>query len=395
MTDWCFKTIRNLFKARGMPLGHFNINIVKICQQIVSEIQAQKAADAEKSVQQHRDNSDDSTLTTLTNTPILSDMDIPLVRPESRGSDCSDNLRLDGSTSTSHRSRKRQALQTTMMDKQTTTTKVALLAASPSQNTKTPLNLPTQADASIIRGSATCNSPYQTKQVEAAAVQPQGCPITERGRDSRLSAHPAENQQRSAAERPRRMAIAEQEFDQLRLGSLTQAPESSNTTKTVLENLHRQPEFKQNFEQLQLLKDPTQDSGNGSPAPTPYYKADKVFKWKVLERPGYELSPEVSSAAGGIQVRKVRGRQQDPQQPEVPGVHQTEAAQHAAAHQRPVKAQGRPAQHQEAVIIPDYSDGDVKMEDAGQSTAQPGTCLDPSTVRRLQDSGLLGRSRRR
>lgn len=377
-----------------MPLGHFNINIVKSCQQTVSQIQAQKAADAEKSAQQHRDHSDDSTLTTLTNTPILSDMDIPLVRSESRGSDCSDNLRFDGSTSTSRRSRKRQALQTTMTDKQTATIKVDLSAASPSQSTKAPLSLPSQVDASITRGFATCNSPYQIKQDEAAAVQPQGCPITERGRDSKLSAHPAENQQQSTAERPRRMAIAEQEFDQLRLGSLTQASESSNTKKSILENLDRQPKSEQNFEQLQLLKDPTQDSGNGSPAPVPYYKADKVFKWKVLERPGYELLPEVSSAAGGIQVRKVRGRQRDPQQPQMTGFHSAEEAQHASP-QRPIKAQGQPFQHQEAVIIPDDSDGDVKMEDAGQSTAQPGTCLDPSTVRRLQDSGLLGRSRRR
>lgn len=377
-----------------MPLGHFSIGIINSCQQTVSKIQAQKTT-AAGSVQQYTEYSDDSTLTTLTNTPVLSDLDIPAPKTPSQGSELSDALRYDGSTSTP-RSRKRHVLQTTRMQNQATALKLALSAASPSRNTKTLPGLSTEADTSIIQRLATRHSPCQTKPDEMAVVPAQGCSILEGG-DSNIPAHVAETEQQGTAERlkrPRRMAIAEQEFDELRLRPLAQGFESSNTTKSSFSNLGQGPESEQNFEKLQHLKDPTQDSGNGTPATVPYYKAERVFKWKILERPGYVQTPKASRAATGSQERKARGRQ-DCQRPSVTGALQAQTARQSPALQHTSTAQGRPAQHQEAVLIPDDSDGDVDMEDVGQSTAQPETQLDPSTVRRLRDSGLLGRARRR
>lgn len=373
------KTNSNLFRPRGMPLGHFSMSIVSSCQQTVSEIQAQESTAARKSLQQHTEYSDDSTLTTLTNTPVLSDMEITAPKTPSQGSELSDALRYDGSTSTPRRSRKRQALQTTRMRNQATALKLALSAASPSRSTKTTPELPSSGTASVL---------LPVKQDEMKVAPAQVFSALKREGDSKAPAHVAANEQQSTAERlkrPRRMAmaIAEQEFDELRLRPLAQGSGSTTTMKAVLSSLGQRLESEQNFEQLRHLKDPTRESGNDAPAPAPYYKAEREFKWKILERPGYERTPKASRAATGSQERKATGRQ-DCQRPPVTG-----------SPQRPSRAQGQLAQPQEAVLVPDDSDGDVKMEGVGQSMAQPQTHLDPSTVRRLRDSGLLGRSRRR
>lgn len=381
-----------------MPLGHFSIVIVNSCQQTVSKIQAENATAARKSLQQYTEYSDDSSLTTLTSTPVLSDMEIPAPKTPPQGSELSDNLRYDGSTSTPRKSKKLQALQTTRMKNQATALKLALSAASPSQNTKTLPELSNKADASITQRLATGHSPCQMKQDEVALAPAQEGSVLEGEGDPKVPAHVAENEQRSTAERlkrPRRMAIAEEEFEQLRLRPLAQGSESSNTMKPVLSNLDQGLKSEQNFEKLQHLKDPTQESGDGPPAPVPYYKAERVFKWKILERPGYEHAPKASRAAAtGSQERKARGRQDCQRQP-VTGADQSQTARQSPAIQHTSTFQGPPAQHQEAVLIPDDSDGDVEKEEVGQSAAQPETHLDPSTVARLRDSGLLGRPRRR
>lgn len=356
------QTNSNLFRPRGMPLGHFSISIVNSCQQTVSKIQAQKATAIRKSPQQYTEYSDDSTLTTLTNTPVLSDMELPAPKTPSQGSELSAALKYDGSTSTPRRSKKRQALQTTRMKNQATALKLALSAASPSRNSKTLSDLSTKADASIIQRQATGHSPCQMKQNEMAVAPAQGCSVLEAEGDSKMPTHVAENKQQSTAERlkrPRRMAIAEQEFDESRLRPLAQGSECSNTMKSILSNLGQESESEQNLEQLKNLKDPTQDSGNGKPAPAPYYKAEREFKWKILERPGYEQTTKASRAATGSQERKVRDRQ-DCQRPPATGALQAQTARQSPAPQCTSTVQGRPAQHQEAVLIPDDSDGDVE-----------------------------------
>lgn len=189
------------------------------------------------------------------------------------------------------------------------------------------------------------------------------------------------------------MAIAEQEFDELRLRSLTQDFESSNKTKIVLENLGQRTGSEQNPEGQQHLKDPTQDSGSGTPVPVPYYKAEREFKWKILERPGYERESRASPVTGS-QGRKARDGQ-DCQRPPVTGADQSQTAKLPLAPQLPSRFQGQAAQPREAVLIPDDSDGDVEMYDADQSASQSETRLDSSTVCRLRDPRLLGRSRRR
>lgn len=189
------------------------------------------------------------------------------------------------------------------------------------------------------------------------------------------------------------MAIAEQDFDQLRLRPLSQGSESSNKVKSILENLDEGRKSKQKSGQHQHLKDPTQESGNGTTAPVPYYKAERVFKWKILERPGYERTPKAPRATGS-QERRPNGTQ-DCQRLPVTGAHQSPTDKQSSAPQRPSGAQGQAAQPREAILVPDDSDGDVKTEDAGQSTTRSETHLDSSTIRRLRDSGLLGRSRRR
>lgn len=189
------------------------------------------------------------------------------------------------------------------------------------------------------------------------------------------------------------MAIAQQDFDEFRLGPLTQGFESSNALKSVLDNHGQGAGFEQDSENQQPLKDPTQESGNGTPVPTPYYKAAQAFKWKILERPGYGRTPKASHAAES-QERKVLGGQDCPRPP-MTGADQSQTAIKPPAPQRPYRDQGQAAQSQEAVLIPDDSDGDVKMDDADQSTGQPETRLDSSTLRRLEDSGILDRSRRR
>lgn len=367
-----------------MPLGHFSISIVNSCQQTVARIQAQKAAAVKESLQQYNEYSDDSPLTTLTNTPVLSDMELPAAKSPLRGSGLSDTPRYDGSTSTPRKSRNLHVWQTPRKVKQATPIKLALSAASPSRKTKGSCDLSTKANSSVVHGLATATSPTQRYTAQDG-----------RG-GSKVPALVAANEQRIAPDRfdrPRRMAIAESEFDQLHLRPLSQGSESSNTVKSILDNLDQGLKDKQTSGQHQHLKDPTQESGNGTIVPVPYYKAERVFKWKILERPGYEGTPKASRATGS-QERKSNNAK-DCQRPPVTGAQQSPAAKQSPAPQRPSKAQGQAAQPREAILIPDDSDGDVKSEDAAQSTPRPETHLDSSTIRRLRDSGLLGRSRRR
>lgn len=367
-----------------MPLGHFSISIVNSCQQTVSRIRAQKAAAVKESLQQYAEYSDDSTLTTLTNTPVLSDMELPAAKSPLRGSGLSDTPRYDGSTSTPRKSANLHAWQTPKKAKQATPIRLALSAASPSRNTKGSRDLSTKANGSVVHGLATATSPTQ----EYATQDGRG--------GSKVPALVAANEQRSAPDRvnrPRRMAIAEQEFDQLRLRPLSQGSESSNTVKSILDNLDQGLKAKQKSGQHQHLKDPTQESVNGTIAPVPYYKAERVFKWKILERPGYEGTPKATRTAGS-QERKSHGAQ-DCQPLPATDAQQSRTAKQSPAPRRSSRVQGKAAQPREAILVPDDSDGDVKSEDVGQSTTQPETHLDPSTVRRLRDSGLLGRSRRR
>lgn len=354
----------------------------------MSQIQAQRVEAARKSIQQYAEYSDDSSLTTLSNTPVLSDRELPTMKSPSQGSELSATLKYDGSTSNPRKSRKRQAFRTIRKKTLSTDVEFGLSAASPSGYTKAASDLSAKGGASIIHGLAIGGSSYNLKHDEIGSTQTQGCSSQDGRRGLSVSVLAAEKEQRSPAEkvdRPRRMAITEQEFDQRRFEPLNKGSESSNITKSVLNSLD------QYSERHQHLKDPTQESGNGMPVP--YYKADRAFKWRVLERPGYEQTPKASRVAGS-QERKPRGRQ-DCQRPPVTGASEAETAKQPPVAQRPNRVQGQSSQTREAVLILDDSDGDVKMEEAGQSPSQPETHLDPSTVRRLQASGLLGRSRRR
>ena len=186
------------------------------------------------------------------------------------------------------------------------------------------------------------------------------------------------------------MAISEQKFDELRLRPMTQVSRSSNTAEPALDSFGQGPKFEP---QQQQPKNARQELGSGTTAPVPYYNAERVFKWKVLGKPGYKRTPK-ATGAGGTQERKARGRR-DRQQPQVARAHQAHTGQQPPVQERASRDQGQPARDQEPVSIPDDSDEDVKMDGLGQTTTQAETQLDPSTVRRLRDSGLLGRSRRR
>lgn len=382
----------NLFKPRGMPLGHFNITIVNNCQHALSQIQAQRVTAVRKSFQQYTDYSDDSSLTTLTKTPDLSDREVSVPKSPSRASELSDTPKFDGSTSTGRRPRKRRRLQATGTGKSSAAINCNLTTISPFQNGQAPSKPSVDSGSSIIRRLPTENSPYQPKQDEVAAGPTQGCAALDAGMHSKESAHAAESDQPCRAEkveRPRRMAISEQEFDELRFRPMTQVPRSSDNAKAGLNNLGQGPKS----EPQQQLKHSRQEPGSSTSTPVPYYKAERVFKWKVLERPGYDPTPK-ASGADGSQEFKTRGRR-DRQKPQVTDAHQPQTGQLPHVQQRAGRDQQQSAQIQEPVLIPDDSDEDVKMEEPGQTTVQPETRLDPSTIRRLRDSGLLGRSRRR
>lgn len=192
-----------------MPLGHFSISIVNSCQQALSQMRAQRATAVRKSFQQYTEYSDDSSLTTLTKTPELSDRELSVPKSPSRGSELSDTPKYDGSTSTPRKSRKRRDLQATGAGGQSAAIKCTLTTISPSENSQVTPDLSTTSDASIIQRLATGYSPYQLKQDEVSVGSAQGRAVLEVGRHPKVSAHAVESEERSTAEkveRPRRVS---------------------------------------------------------------------------------------------------------------------------------------------------------------------------------------------
>jgi hypothetical protein len=387
------QTNSRLFRPRGMPLGHFSGSIVNNCQQAVSLIRAHETTAGQKSSQQHTEYSDDSTLTTLTNTPVLSDVELAAPNTPSRGSELSDTPNYDGSSSTPRKLGARGALQAARPGELSTVVKNTLTTMSPSQKIRESPRLSSKGRASVIQRLAT-GSP--ASQLDDAAVElAQGRSGLDGRRDSKLSAHVAEHEQPSTAERvnrPRRMAIAQQRADEWRLRPLTEGLESSNTTNSALDKLGQELGFLIPEPQQQLRGSP-QNPGSGKSAAAPYYQPGRVFKWKALERPAQERTHNASGAAGS-QERGDWGRQVC-LPPQMLGANQAQTAQQSPAQRRPARARRPAARHENAVFISVDSDGDVKMEEPAQSPPQPETHLDPITVRRLRDSGLLGRSRHR
>lgn len=350
-----------LFRPRGMPLGHFSVSIVKCCQQAVSLIRAQEATADKKSSEQHIEYSDDSTLTTLTSTPVLSDVEIAAPNTPSHGSELSDTPNYDGSSSTPRKLRTVRALQAARPGEQSTVVRHALTTISPTQKVRASTGLSSKGRASVIQRLAT-GSPLS--QLDYVAVESaQGNSGLDGRGDSKFSAHVTEHEQRSIAERvnrPRRMAIAGQRADEWRLRPLTQGFESSNKTNSALDKLGRELGFLKP-EPQQRSTDSPKKPGNGTSAAVPYYKPGRVFKWKVLERPAHEWTRNTSGAAGS-QERKDCGRQVC-LPPQMLAANQAPTAQQSPAQKRPTRARRPAARHEDAVFISVDSDGDVKMEE--------------------------------
>lgn len=339
-----------------MPLGHFSVSIVNNCQQTVSLVEAQDAIAEKNSLQQCTEFSDDSTLTTLTNTPVLSDVEL---------AELSDTPKYDGSSSTPRRPRTRRVFRAASRDEKSTVVKLPVTTIPSSQNIRTSSELSTNSSASVIQGLVTGSSPYHLDDVAVQSAQ--GHAGWDGRRDSKSFAHVAQGKQGSTSEmvnRPRRMAIAKQKGDEWLLRPLNQGFESENTRRSDLDKFGQELGFLKP-EPQQQLRDSPQKSGNGTPTAVPYYQAGRVFKWKVLERPGHKQRNEDSGTAGS-QEPKARDRQiYLPLQ--MLGVNKAQASQQHAAEERPSRTPRPSVLNQDAIFVSVDSDGDIKMEGPAQS----------------------------
>ncbi|KAL1879764.1 hypothetical protein Daus18300_001601 [Diaporthe australafricana] len=411
-----------LFKARGMPLGHFTTVIVDKCRPAVPHVQVQMARVVREPAQQCSEDSDDSTLTTLTKTPSLSDVEQAELKVSSQAPEFPEGSKYDGSSLSHHSPEDHQMLHVASEGQQASATKLASSAIPPSRGIRAPLDGSTKVDASIVQGLVMGDSSYQLYENEIEVAPAQGQDLANGGRILRISAYETQYEQRITVERPRRMAIAEQVVDERtrRLRLLDQASnnpfrpafDNAGTSaskaltdhsrtmraaeKTTSGNIGQGPQH----EQEQQREGTSQGSGDGSPSKTPYHKAGKTFKWKALETPGYKRTRRATNA-GGTREQQARNRQdhqqlqqpQSAQQPQMPPQPQT--AQQLPAKRLSSRAQRQVPSSNEAVLIQDDSDEDLAAQESVPGAAQLQTHLDPSTVRRLQDSGLLGKTRRR
>lgn len=371
-----------------MPLGYFSVSIVNSCQQAISLDEAQEAITEKKSPQQCTEFSDDSTLTTLTNTPVLSDVELASPNTPSRGSELSDTPKYDGSGSTSRRPRTRRDLQAASREDRATAVKLPVTTTSSSQNARTSSKLSTNSSASVTQRLATGSSPYQLDDVSVQSAQ--GYADWDGGRDSESFAHVAQGEQGSTSEavnRPRRLAIAEQNGDVCLFRPMNQGFESRNTTTSDLDKLGQELGFLKPAPQQQL-RDSPQKSGNGTPTTVPYYQPGQVFKWKVLERPGQKKTNEGSGAAGS-QERKAWDRQIC-LPPRMLDANEAQAAQQPATKQRSARTPRPPIRIRDAVFISVDSDGDIKMEEPAQSPIQPDPLLEPVNSPQATGSRSLG-----
>lgn len=416
-----------LFKSRGMPFGHFTTVIVNRCRPAVPHVQVQLARAVRKSAQQCSEDSDDSTLTTLTKTPSLSDAEQAELKSPSQTSELPEGTRYDGSTLSHHRPEDHQMLHVAPEGQQASAIKLGSSAIPPSRGIKAPRDMSTKADALIVQGLTMGDSSYQLSEKEIEVAPAHGCALANGGKTPKISAYEAQHEKRSTVERPRRMAIAEQEVDERtrRLRLLDQASNnpfrpafnnaatSASPALTGQSRATRAAEMRKSgnigqepqHEQEQQREGPGQGFGDGSPSQTPYHKATQTFRWKALETPGYKRTRRATKA-GGTGGQQARNRQ-DHQQLPMRDAQQPQSAQQPQMAQQPQTAQQLPAKrlssraqqqfpsNNEAVLIQDDSDEDLAVQESAPGAAQLQTHLDPSTVRRLQDSGLLGKTRRR
>lgn len=347
-----------LFKSRGMPLGHFSASIANSCQQAMSLIREQEAAALKESLKQPAEYSDDSALTTLTNTPVLSDLELAAPQTPSRDTEGSDTPK--NSSLTPRRPRTRAALQAARLAEQATAVKRTLATIAPSDNVRESPEIHTHGSASVIQRLATGSSPYQMGNIKVEEAQAHAG--LDGGRDSPSSAHVAEHKQRSTAEgmnRSRRMAIAEQRVDEWRLGPLALGSKVSNTQTSALGKFGQELGFLKPDPQQQPADSP-QKPGSKTSAAVPYYQPGRVFKWKALESPAHAQTQKVSGSAGS-QERRARG-QQGCSPLQMLGIDPAQFSRQPPPQQRPARAPRPPARHEEAVFISVDSDDDVKIE---------------------------------
>lgn len=371
-----------------MPLGHFSVSIVNSCQQAILLEEAQEAIAEKKSPQQCTEFSDDSTLTTLTNTPVLSDVELATPNTPSRGSELSDTPKYDGSSSTPRRPRTRRALQSASRDENATAVKLPVTTISSSRNVRISPKLSTNSSASVIQRLATGSSPYQLNEVLVQSAQ--GDADWDGGRDSKSFAHVSQGEQGSTSEavnRPRRLAIAEQNGDECLFKPMNHGFENENTTKSDLDKLGQELGFLKPAPQQQL-RDSPQKSRIGTPTAVPYYQPGRVFKWKVLERPGQKQTNEGSRAAGSQERKAWDGQICLP--PRMLDVSEAQAAQQPATKQRRARTSRPPVRIHDAVFISVDSDDDIKMEEPAQSPIQPEPLLEPINSSQAPGSRSLG-----
>lgn len=367
-----------------MPLGHFNASIVNSCQQSAPLIPEQEAVILKGSLGKPVEYSDDSALTTLTNTPVLSDVELFAPKTPSRETEGSDTPKDDGSRSTPRR-------PVTLAPRQAASVKPALTTISPSQDTKISLKLSTNGGASAIRKLARETSPFQPGKIKVEAAQVNAG--LDGGIDPNLFAHGVEYEQQSTAEsvnRPRRrMAIAQQRVDEWRLRPLDQGFEGSNTKTSALNKVGRTPGFLKPIPP-QPLESPPRKSGNGTPAAVPYYQPGRVFNWKVLGSAGHRPTQEIPGPSGSQEWTALG--QQSGLPSHIIGAEQCQTALQYPAQPPSTRTPSSPARNEDAVFISIDPDGVVKMEEPAQSPSKPEIRPDPTKVRRLQELGVWVKS---
>ncbi|KAG8166797.1 hypothetical protein KVR01_002486 [Diaporthe batatas] len=252
-----------LFRHRGMPLGHFNASIINICQQAVSVIREQKAAVLNEFPDQSpaADYSDESALTTLTNTPVLSDVELSAPKTPSPETEGSDTPKDGGSSSTTRIPRTRAS----RLAETATAVKHTLATIAPSQDIRPSLKLSTNDGASALQKPARETSPLQLGKIKLEPAE--GKSGLDGRIDPKLCAHGAEYEQRSIAEcvnKGRRMAIAQQSVDEWCIRPLDQGFISGNTKAAAREKVGQEVGFLEADPQQQLRTSP-QNSGHGKP----------------------------------------------------------------------------------------------------------------------------------
>ncbi|KAJ0115352.1 hypothetical protein J7T55_012630 [Diaporthe amygdali] len=353
-----------LFKPRGMPLGYFGTVIVDGCRKARHQLWTPKAEVVRNSVRQDSDCSDDSALTTLTRTPELSDVDLAAPKSPTQVPEFLVATSYDGSTPSHPRPDDRQVLHANRGGQHAAAIKLALSAISPSPTAKRSSDVTNKTRDSVTQVMATGHRPYQLNQDGIEMATAQKCAVV--GLGSRNAAYSDLNTLTTDASAT--------------LADHSRAAKVGEKRKSEFE---QQPAPQQKRQRLDSWKGP----GDGNLSQIPYYKADRAFKWKVFERPAYERT---HGASGAGVTREQHALVQQPQD-----VQQSQNTQQPSAERRSSRAQGQVPQYVESVFIPDDSDEEMKEQEPGQNAAQSPTHLDPSTVRRLQNSGLLGRSRRR